>query len=66
MRLIDLMGSLFKGGDCCSDQELLFAFSPTKVRRLPGMHPHLLRHACATHMLDNGCPLGVISQIVGP
>jgi site-specific recombinase XerD len=29
------------------------------------MHPNLLRHACATHMLDNGCPLDVISQILG-
>jgi len=37
----------------------------TKVRGLPPMHPHLLRHACATHMLDNGCPLDVISQILG-
>jgi integrase/recombinase XerC len=37
----------------------------TKVRGLPAMHPHLLRHACATHMLDNGCPLDVISHILG-
>jgi site-specific recombinase XerD len=37
----------------------------TKVRGLQPMHPHLLRHACATHMLDNGCPLDVISQILG-
>jgi site-specific recombinase XerC len=29
------------------------------------MHPHLLRHACATHMLDHGCPLDVISHILG-
>jgi site-specific recombinase XerD len=29
------------------------------------MHPRLLRHACATHMLDNGCPLDVIAQILG-
>jgi len=33
----------------------------TKVRGLQRMHPHLLRHACATHMLDNGCPLDVIA-----
>jgi integrase/recombinase XerC len=37
----------------------------TSVRGLPAMHPHLLRHACATHMLDNGCPLDVISHILG-
>jgi site-specific recombinase XerD len=37
----------------------------TKVRGLPPMHPHTLRHAAATHMLDNGCPLDVISQILG-
>jgi site-specific recombinase XerD len=37
----------------------------TKVRGLPPMHPHLLRHACATHMLDHGCPLDVISHILG-
>jgi integrase/recombinase XerC len=37
----------------------------TQVRGLQPMHPHLLRHACATHMLDNGCPLDVIAQILG-
>lgn len=37
----------------------------TKVRGLSPMHPHLLRHACATHMLDHGCPLDVISHILG-
>ncbi len=37
----------------------------TKMRGLQPMHPHLLRHACATHMLDNGCPLDVISHILG-
>jgi len=29
------------------------------------MHPHLLRHACATHMLENGCPLDVIGKVLG-
>jgi len=37
----------------------------TRVRGLPAMHPHLLRHACATHMLDNGCPLDVIAAVLG-
>jgi integrase/recombinase XerC len=37
----------------------------TKLRGLQPMHPHLLRHACATHMLDNGCPLDVIAEILG-
>ena len=36
----------------------------TKVR---GLHQptHLLRHARATHRLDNSCPLDVISHILG-
>jgi len=29
------------------------------------LHPHQLRHACATHMLDNGAPLVVIQKILG-
>jgi integrase/recombinase XerC len=37
----------------------------TKLRGLQPLHPHLLRHACATHMLDNGCPLDVIAVILG-
>ena len=39
--------------------------SMTKLRGLQPMHPHLLRHACATHMLDHGCPLDVIAEILG-
>jgi integrase/recombinase XerC len=37
----------------------------SQVRGLVVMHPHLLRHACATHMLDHGCPLDVIQHILG-
>ena len=41
------------------------AASYSQIAGLSPMHPHLLRHACATHMLDNGCPLDVIGTILG-
>jgi integrase/recombinase XerC len=36
-----------------------------KLRGLPRLHPHLLRHACATHMMDNGAPIELIARILG-
>ena len=36
-----------------------------QAKGLPPMHPHMLRHACATHMLDNGAPLTVIRALLG-
>ena len=32
---------------------------------LKPMNPHSLRHACATHMLNNGTPLVVIKELLG-
>ena len=36
-----------------------------QAKGLKPMNPHSLRHACATHMLNNGAPLVVIKELLG-
>lgn len=35
------------------------------VKHKAGTRPHLLRHACATHMLQNGCGIRAIQELLG-
>jgi site-specific recombinase XerD len=36
-----------------------------EIKKSSGLKPHYLRHACATHMLLNGCNIRHIQQLLG-
>jgi site-specific recombinase XerD len=46
-------------------QRLLPASVSVTIRTKTGYHAHLYRHACATHMLLNGCNIRYIQEMLG-
>ncbi len=62
-----LFFALNKGeGECVASRSVArILLRVTEVRGMQPLNPHRLRHACATHMLDNKCPLDVLKDLLG-
>lgn len=63
LRRTDLNGPLFISGN--TGRRLTNTGISHAFRNNIGIRPHLLRHACATHMLDNGCGIRHIQELLG-
>ena len=57
--------SSYSGRRLTSESLLNIVTKYGKQVGLDGMHPHLLRHCCATHLLESGADLRWIQRFLG-
>lgn len=68
MRAMGAEGALFRnkaGGRLSARSAWRIVRDAGAANGIPGVHPHLLRHSCATHLLGDGADLRAIQEQLG-
>ncbi|MCC6226087.1 MAG: tyrosine recombinase XerD [Microthrixaceae bacterium] len=54
-----------RGGRLTRQGAWLVLRTRSQAAGIPDVHPHMLRHSCATHMLDHGADLRSVQEMLG-